>query len=656
MSEITLTINGKQVKGKKGDTVLDVCVANGIDLPTLCHYKGLVDVGACRICLVEIEKERRPVPACTFPARDGIVVKTSNPQIEKYRRLILELLFTERNHLCAYCVATGDCELQKLAYKYQMDNARYTYSWPNQIVDSSHSFIVMDHARCILCGRCIRTCDEIVGSHTLDFMKRGWKTNVSADINQPLGESSCISCGGCFQACPTGAIFSKASAYRGREDECTTHESSCPICGIGCDIKGFIKNNRLVKITSPDMSKPRGLLCEMGRFEPLYDAGQRVATPMKRNTKGQLASCSYEEAFSLIAKKLGDIESVAGLASSKVNNEALKAFSDLMTKSLSSKMMDTLDGDDFRTISQGIVKFDSKLDIRIESKLEDILKSDTILVIGANPIKTHPVVASYIMRAVSKAKAQLVVLDALRNPFSFRASVWLKPSESKENVVIKALGNAIVQHGLPKTAGDKSKFSGDFKDIDIKKVAKEADVEANDIVRAAEILAEAKNAIVIYGSGVLQYKNADLVTNILNLSALITKDGNKPQIISLKRYGNSRGAWDLGIANNKSSITAELSKGKVKGVYALLADDITAAQSLAESLKNIEFVVAQTSYLSPLTAKADVVLPSPLWTEAKGVFITMDGISKTTTPMVKTNNDTKADADTLKEVARYLKK
>jgi formate dehydrogenase major subunit len=654
MSEITLTINGKQCKGKQGDTVLDVCLANGVDLPTLCHYKGLADVGACRLCLVDIEKERRPVPACTFPARDGIVVTTNNPKIEKYRRLLLELLFTERNHLCGYCVASGDCELQKLAYRYQMDNARYQYAWPNQTVDSSHPYMVMDHARCVLCGRCIRTCDEITGSHTLDFGKRGWKTNVYADINQPLGESSCISCGGCFQACPTGAIFSKASAYRGKPEECTAVDSVCAVCGVGCDIRGLVKNDKLVKIVSPDMSTPRGLLCEMGRFEPLYQASERVKTPLIRNAKGQLASCSYEEAFGVIAKKLGQAEAVAGLASGKASTEALKAFSELMSK-LESKMVDTLDGDDFRVVSQGIAKFGSKAGLGMEAKLEDILTADTILLIGAHPVKTHPVVASNIMRAVSKNKAKLIVLDPLRNPFTFRASVWLKPAEGKEDITIKALGNLVLGHGLPKGAADKSQFSAGFKDIDVKKAAKEAGLDANDISNAAEILAEAKDTLVIYGSGILQYKDAGMVENILNLAALISKDG-KPKAVSLKRYGNSRGAWELGVGNSKGSVTSELAKGKAKSVYVLLADDLAASQTLADSFKGVDFVVAQTSYLSPVTAKADVVLPSPLWTECKGTFITFDGISKTAKPMVKGIGDVKTDADTLKEVARHLKK
>ena len=646
MSEITLTINGKQCKGKQGDTILDVALANGIDIPTLCHYKGLVDIAACRMCLVEVEKERKPVPACAYPARDGIVVVTNSEKIEKYRRLVLELLFTERNHLCAYCVATGDCDLQSMAYKYQMDNARYAYAWPDKITDSSHPYIVLDHNRCILCGRCIRTCDEITGAHALDFGKRGWKTNVCADINQPLGESSCISCGGCFQACPTGAIFSKASAYKGKHSECDVVSSSCAICGVGCDVNGLIKNNNVVKIESPDLTKPRGLLCEMGRFEILYTPAERVKTPMKRNSKGQLAACTYEEAFDAIAKKLGAADAVAGLASGKASSEALKAFAELM-KGMGSKMVDTLDGDDFRTITEGMAKFDAKTGLASEAKLEDILTADSIVVIGANPIKTHPVIGSYILRAAAKNKANLVIVDPLRNPFTFRASVWVRPAEGKKALAIKAIGKAISEQGKGKKA------VADFADVDVKKAAKDLGVDANDLIRAGEILAGSKNGIIIYGEGILQYKDADMVALILNLAALIN---TQPKVISLKRYGNSRGAWDLGLSNAKGSVAAELNKGKAKGAYLLLADDLAESQALADSLKGVEFVVAQASYLSPVTAKASVVLPSLLWTESKGSYTTIDGVQKSTVPMVKVSGDIKPDADTLKEVARHLKK
>ena len=215
MREMTLTIDGKQVKGQEGDTVLDICQANDIDVPTLCHMNGLSDVGACRMCVVDIEGERRPVPSCTYPARDGLVVKTNSDELERYRRQILELMFSERNHFCMFCEQSGDCELQKLAYRYRMDNVRYPYCFPTLPVDAVSDYLVIDHNRCVLCGRCVRVCGEIAANYTLDFSGRGWRTVVAADLEQPLAESSCVTCGACVQACPTGAIFSKTSLYRG---------------------------------------------------------------------------------------------------------------------------------------------------------------------------------------------------------------------------------------------------------------------------------------------------------------------------------------------------------------------------------------------------------------------------------------------------------
>ena len=182
MKEISLTIDGKKAHGHEGDTVLDVCRKNGIDVPTLCEFKGLTNVGACRMCVVDIEGERRINPSCTYPARDGLVVHTKTEKLEKYRRLILELMFTEKNHYCMYCEASGDCELQAMGYRYQMDNVRYPYTTPATKVDSLSEYMVIDHGRCILCGRCVRVCGEIEANHTLDFAKRGFKTVVSADL------------------------------------------------------------------------------------------------------------------------------------------------------------------------------------------------------------------------------------------------------------------------------------------------------------------------------------------------------------------------------------------------------------------------------------------------------------------------------------------
>jgi formate dehydrogenase major subunit len=643
MKEITLTIDGKQVKGKEGDTVLEVCQANNIDVPTLCHLKGLTNVGACRMCIVDIERERRPVPACTYPARDGLVIQTKNEKLEKHRRLVLELMFTERNHLCAQCVASGDCELQQMGYRYQMDNTRYPYAWPSLPVDSQHEYIVIDPNRCILCGRCIRTCDQLVGVHTLDFGYRGWKDVVVADLNQPLGKSTCISCGACFQACPTGAIFSKKSAYKGRRPDCQEIITACPICGIGCAVEAFVKSNMLVRIDSPDSSQHDGLLCYMGRFGPLAQEHTRVKTPMTRNARGKLEPCSMSEAVEMVAKKLSQFKahngssSIAGVASGQASSQALKAFKELITGALGSKFLDSLDGDQYRAVIKGIGASQNKADLKTEPPLEDIFDADCILLAGADPFKTHPVAGSYIVRAVRQNKAKLIVFDPKQNVLPEYTTLWLKPKKGKEASVLNSLAKSVAA-GTP-----------------VKSMV-ESGINQKQLTEAAQILSKAKRIIVVYGEGVLQQNNAALITALYNLAAASgSSKGSKPNVISLKSKGNSRGAWDMGIANSSVSVINNLAQNDIKALYLLLADDHVEAKELPALLKGLDFLVVQTSYLSPLAQKADVVLPSPTWTEISGHYSTLDGTPISVSRLVKPPEGVKADWDTINEIAKRFK-
>ena len=662
MNEITLTINDKQVKGKEGDTVLDICEANSISVPTLCHFKGLTDVGACRLCVVEIEKERRPVPACTYPARDGLVVQTHTEKLEKYRRLILELLFTERNHLCAYCVASGDCELQNLAYQYQMDNTRYPYSWPSLSVDSVNDYLVIDHNRCILCGRCIRLCDEITGVHALDFGHRGWKSLVCADLNQPLGESSCISCGACAQVCPTGAIYAKSSAYRGKPDECTKVHSVCSLCGVGCEIDALVKDNRLVRIDSPELADDRGLLCHKGRFDQLYDRHDRITTALVRNDHGQLEASSLDEALNKVSEKFSKLktrcgnDSIAGLASSQTCNETLKAFRQFINYTIGSHLVDTLDGDDYRVITEGIANFQGGAELSIETSLQEILKADCLLLAGCNPLETHPVIGSHILRAVTKNGANLILVDPTRNAFSFRTSIWLKPTEGKEELTINALTKAIIDEGFAKGSTEMKKIASSVKDVNVTRASEEAGINADDLHRAAEMLARSQHSIIIYGEGILRYRNPELITSLLNLAAISgSEDGGKPIIISLKPKGNSRGAWDIGMADLQNPVFTSIGKDGVKAVYLLLADDYVDEPRLLDYLRGIEFVVVQASYSSPITSTANVVLPSPTWAEREGSYTTLDGTVKSASRLLQPPSGVKQDWEIIQEISNRLR-
>jgi len=431
MKMVNITINGSTVSAPAGNTILQAARQAGIYIPTLCEHPALESIGACRMCVVEVTGQRNLQAACVFPITEGMEVLTETPRVDKARKLVLDMIFAERNHYCMYCESSGDCELQALGYRYGLDHFVYTTYTASFGLDASRKDFVMEQNRCVLCSRCIRACGDLVANHTLGLRRRGAKSMVHADANVPFGESSCIECGTCLQVCPTGALFDKRSAFMGRDTQVEHVKSTCGQCSIGCSMDIVIRGGNVLRIDGDwDGAVNGGLLCKIGRFNPLYDERVRIATPLIRK-KGKLEESTWSAALQAIAKEMGrtDAAQMGVLTSSFATNEALYLLNAVFCKELKAKNRGLLND-----TAPALFK-------KAEGKLIDIGKSDVILIAGADPVADQPVASFFVKRAVDKG-ARLIVVDGPDNGLAPFAHMNLPMADIAQAVAVAARSDA----------------------------------------------------------------------------------------------------------------------------------------------------------------------------------------------------------------------
>jgi predicted molibdopterin-dependent oxidoreductase YjgC len=279
------------------------------------------------------------------------------------------------------------------------------------------------------------------------------------------------------------------------------------------------------------------------------------------------------------------------------------------------------------------------------------------MVVGANPLETHPVAGSYIARAVRQNKAALIIINPSQNTFPYHATLWLKPKESKELLALDVVSKAVIDKGINKQSARTKAIAASLRDMNVKQSSRQAGIASDDLAKAVELLANAKHSLIIYGEGILQHKNPALITSLVNLATIAgSQSKGKPQIISLKPKGNSRGAWDMGIVDSSQSVMKSLTGNSVKALYILLADDDVDVSKFIRLTKGLEFVVIQSSYRLRAGTKANVVLPSPVWTEVGEGYTTLDGLTRSASPLLRPPDGIKADSEILHEISKQIKK
>ncbi len=653
MKEITLSFDGKECKGVLGDTILEVAQKNDVYIPTLCYLKGLSPIGACRMCVVEVEKNPKLLTSCTTPAVDGMVVHTKTEKLQKYRKQILELLFAGRNHFCMYCSQSGDCELQRLAIEHGMDAVRYPYLYAPFENDATHPDLMMDHNRCVLCLRCIRVCAEKVGAHTLDLQKRGWAATVCADLGQKLGESStCVSCGACAQVCPTGTITIRELAYRGRRKDCDDAvESVCPLCSVGCKIKAYVRTGSISRVEGTGTEFPDGgQLCHMGRWWlPESTERERVAVPMIREG-AHFREASWDEALALIASKIkpaAEQGKAGALVSSLCTDEELAIFSSFFRDTLKVNM-DTFDGDILRGFVKGFEPFRAQ-GVQPFTGAHNILESDLVVNLCADPQDEAPVVASYIRVAVLRNNAKLIFAGDIADPFDglTDASVRLNGT-CKEPDFLKELTASLM--ALAEAKVDLNGMTAlDSYGKSVDRLAGIVGISREEAENLVKLIASAQKPVFVLGKSLA--KNPAVVAAAGNLAiAARAFFGDGLGIVPLVSSGNSLGAVNSCVSDEPWLRTKELDFLYVYSTGMIPEDE----DSLA-AISRSGFSVIQTPYIvRPLVNLADVLLPAPAWFERSGHFCTIEGERRRLNVIVPPKADLKGLSSVMDGIAKDL--
>ncbi len=639
---VTLTIDDKQVAVEKDTTIYDAAKKAGVFIPILCHDKKLKPFGACRMCLVEVEQMKgRLIPACTTPVTEGMIVRTSTPPVDKARKLVLELLLVHHPLDCPVCDKGGDCELQNLAYDYKINSNRLTDEKFHHEIDYNNPLIERDQNRCILCGKCVRICDEIVARGALTFINRGIKTKIGTEFDGPL---SCEFCGSCVSVCPVGALLPRPFKFKSRIWALTKKTSVCGYCGTGCNITLGVKDNKvLTTVYDENQGFHNGQLCVRGRFGYQFISSEkRLKTPLVRKND-QLVEATWDEALTLVAQRLkGAGSSAAALATPRMTNEELFMLKQLMTVHVGSQNIDHSAGYGHSAVSEGLAK---SLGVAASSaKITDIQKSDLILAIKTDVYETHPVVGFEINMAVKNKGAALQIISDKKGKLSRLpgASILLnKPST--EVVLLNAVSKVLIDENLaviPPTP----ELSTALNEFTPEKVASVTGVSSDEIKSLARAYAAADKAVIIFTTG-LSYPGADsqmahAAANLAILGGKLGKEGSG--ILALQEKNNSQGAIDVGFMPGQGGLDAlrildSASSGSIKTLIIAGENPVVsypAKLKVKKALDAIEFLVVADLFLTETAELADVVLPVCSYAEKEGTFTATDRRVQKITPAI----------------------
>ncbi|GGI70892.1 formate dehydrogenase subunit alpha [Vulcanisaeta souniana JCM 11219] len=698
---VKVILNGKEVETFEGETILNLARRYGVEIPTLCYYEGFVN-GSCRICVVEVNG--RLIPSCITKVSDGMRIETESARATEARKTLLRLLLKNHNHRSKE--EQMRCRICDYAVKYGLEPAPVI---SDTKVDDTHPAIIFNPSACVMCRKCVIACSIDQSNDVIAVIGRGSGTRVGFDLDAPMGVSSCVSCGACVDACPTGALMEKDWVPANK-----VIETTCPYCGTGCQVEYGIRDGRVIWARGSYGHVNEGKLCVKGKFGYQYvNSPERLTKPLIRKPgvpKGPLngrpihevfREATWEEALDIIASKIREIlgkygsTAIGGIMSDRSTNESIYAFQKFMRCAVGT---DSIDQSATLCHEPSAWSLATQLGYGAATNpIRDALNSRTIIVVGSNMNETHPVIAAYVKRA-AKQGAHLIVVNPIHTELARYAEYELLLRPGTDVVLFSAMAKYIIDMGWydrefisKHTEGFEDwirsldVFTLDFAE-EVTGVPKEA------IREVARLYALERPSMIMWTLGITEHENGtENVSALINL-ALLTGNVGKPGagLMPLRGQNNVQGGADVGCAPGRlpgyqplmdpavrrrfedawrcrlpsfvgfrsTEVIDMARRGLIKMLYIVGENSIRShpdSKAVAEALSKLEFLVVQDIFLTETAEYADVVLPAASAAlEDYGTFTNTERRLQLTRKVVDPPGDARPDWWVFTELARRL--